>query len=447
MKRQIDIDALLVPIPGDNPSGEDLRYTQVYEDIKEARRYDDLLDQGEWKTEIKKADWDQVIKTALDSLKTKTKDIQIAVWLAEALIVQEGLDGTTAALKIINGIIRDFWGSLYPQIEDDDLEYRIAPLELMNEKLSGRIGQIPVTDPVRTPGHSWQKWQESRQVGYDAEMRDNDAREKREAALAEGKLTADEFDAAVAMTSPGFYKTLSESVAASLEEFRILDGLVDEKFGRDAPRLSEFGKALEGVNDLVQKICKDKGLFVTAEPETASKEETAPQRDEEQAAEMPLAVGPGAAMVSPAASVTVTLPVGNPNILIDSGPWEQALWDDAVRTMKSAGTQKALEKLMEAALGAPSVRGENRYKLLLSKLCLQAGRADLARPILERLYALIEELHLEKWESPVWIAEVFGALYQCLMSGEPSDDDFSRAQELFQRLCTIDITKAITYRK
>jgi type VI secretion system protein ImpA len=446
MRKQIDIDVLLALFPGDNPSGEDLRYSQVYDDIKEARRYDDPLDQGEWKTEIKKADWDRVINLAIDALSGKTKDLQIAVWLAEALIVKEGFEGSLTAMRIINGLIRGFWDSLYPLIEDDDLEYRIAPLELMNEKLSGRIQQVPVTDPARTLGYSWLKWQESRQIGYDADSRDKDANQKREEALAEGKISADEFDSAVAMTSPGFYKTLSEILTVCLEEFRTLDSLVDEKFGREAPRISEFGKAFEDANELVQKICKDKGLFVAAESESVAEEAAAPQHDEEGGGEEP-AETPALVARPPAAAATITVPAGNPSVLIDSGPWEQALWDDAVRTMKAVGTPKALEKLMEASLAAPSVRGASRYKLLLSKVCLQANRPDLARPILEQLYGLIDELHLEKWESPVWIADVLGALYLCLMSGEPSDDDFNRAQELFQRLCTIDITKAITYRK
>lgn len=446
MKTEIDIEALLAPITGDNPSGEDLRYSQVYDDIKEARRYDEVIDQGEWKTDIKKADWDQVVKIAVDALRNKTKDLQIAVWLAEALIIKEGFEGTSASLNIINGLIREFWDSLYPQMEEDDLEYRIAPLELMNEKLTGRIQQIPVTDPLRTLGYSWLKWQESRQVGYDADSRDKDANERRQQALAEGKITADEFDSAVAMSSPGFYKTVSETVAACLEEFRVLDGLVDEKFGREAPRLFEFDQALQGVNDLVQKICKDKGLFVTAEPEATAEKTPAGQPEGELPQETP-AGATGLTLAPSPGTVTVTLPGGNPSVLIDNGPWEQALWDDAIKTMKAVGTPKALEKLMEAALEAPSIRGQSRYKLLLSKVCLQGGRADLARPILEQLYTLIDELHLEKWESPVWIAEVLGALYQCLMSGQPSDDDFNRAQDLFQRLCTIDITKAITYRK
>ncbi len=128
-------------------------------------------------------------------------------------------------------------------------------------------------------------------------------------------------------------------------------------------------------------------------------------------------------------------------------PWEQFLWEQAIRTISGKGLKKALETLLGASLDAPSVRERNRLKLLVARLCLKAGRTDLARPILEQLASLVEQLQLEQWESPVWIAEVLGGLYQCLMSGEPSDDDYNRAVTIFQRLCTIDITKALGYKK
>ena len=60
MKKPIDVDALLSPIPGDNPAGEDLRYSPVYDEISEARREDDTLDRGQWQRDLKKADWDRV---------------------------------------------------------------------------------------------------------------------------------------------------------------------------------------------------------------------------------------------------------------------------------------------------------------------------------------------------------------------------------------------------
>ena len=78
MKREIDIDAILTPIPGDHPAGEDLRYTPTYDEIKEARRADDPLDRGEWEREIKTSDWDKVVTLAVEALREKTKDLQIA---------------------------------------------------------------------------------------------------------------------------------------------------------------------------------------------------------------------------------------------------------------------------------------------------------------------------------------------------------------------------------
>jgi type VI secretion system protein ImpA len=82
----------------------------------------------------------------------------------------------------------------------------------------------------------------------------------------------------------------------------------------------------------------------------------------------------------------------------------------------------------------------------MAKLCLEAGRQDLARPLIEELNALIEELHLERWESPLWIAEVLDVLYQCLTRGEHSDEDLQKGQVLFQRLCTMDVTKAMGHK-
>ena len=34
----VDLDALLQPIPGENPSGEYLRYSGLYDEVSDARR-------------------------------------------------------------------------------------------------------------------------------------------------------------------------------------------------------------------------------------------------------------------------------------------------------------------------------------------------------------------------------------------------------------------------
>jgi type VI secretion system protein ImpA len=445
MRREIDIDALLAPIPGDNPGGEDVRYTQAYEDIKEARKFDEALDLGDWKREVRTADWDKAITLAVDALISKSKDLQIAAWLTEAFIKTEGFDGLATGLKIITGLMQDFWENLYPPVEEGDLDFRAAPLEFMNEKLWSYVKQVPLTDEHMTPGYSWLKWQESREVGLDADTRnkygdvDENKKKKRDESVAEGKLTAEEFDAAVAASSGAFYKSLAESLTSCLDEFRTLDATVDEKFGQQAPRLAEIGKAIEDCNQLVLKIYKEKGPVSAAEP--SAKSTVRPATQERKVDEVRRRPAP------PSEEVPTLLRRPSPSPEVSgTGPLEGALWEEALQVLEAAGIKEALDGLLEASFSAPSVREKNRYRLLMAKLCLQAERPDLARPIVEELYALIEELHLDRWESPVWIAEVLDAVYRCLTSGEPSDEDQGKARMLFQKLCTTDVTKAITYR-
>ncbi len=463
MSREIDLHALMAPISDEEPAGEDLRYTDVYEQIKESRRFDDPLEQGEWKTELKTADWDKAATLAVTALSTKTKDLQIAAWLTEALVMTEGYAGLAKGLRVMSGLLEGFWDSLYPQIDEGDLEYRVAPFEFLNEKLWSAVKQVPVTDSGRSNAFSWLKWQESREVGYESDTRnkygdtDEGKKQRRDEQINEGKLTAEEFDSAVAATSTGFYASLNKSLTECTESFSRLDTLVDEKFGRDAPRLAELGKSIDDCAVLVRRMLKEKGGDTSPEPrarEVQVPEESVSAREveaTEMKAEAPLAAdGFHDIAQRPPAPQGVVAPspsAGARSALSDASPWEIALWEEARRTMASSGIKKALEQLLEAALVAPSVREKNRCKLLVGKLCLSAERPDLARPILDQLYGVVEQLQLEQWESPVWIADVIGSLYQCLTAGEPTDDDFGRAQVLFQKLCTIDITKAAALRK
>jgi type VI secretion system protein ImpA len=341
--------------------------------------------------------------------------------------------------------MQDFWENLYPPVEEGDLDFRAAPLEFMNEKLWSYVKQVPLTDEHMTPGYSWLKWQESREVGLDADTRnkygdvDENKKKKRDESVAEGKLTAEEFDAAVAASSGAFYKSLAESLTSCLDEFRTLDATVDEKFGQQAPRLAEIGKAIEDCNQLVLKIYKEKGPVSAAEP--SAKSTVRPATQERKVDEVRRRPAP------PSEEVPTLLRRPSPSPEVSgTGPLEGALWEEALQVLEAAGIKEALDRLLEASFSAPSVREKNRYRLLMAKLCLQAERPDLARPIVEELYALIEELHLDRWESPVWIAEVLDALYRCLTSGEPSDEDQGKARMLFQKLCTTDVTKAIMYR-
>jgi len=219
MNTVIDLNALLATISAANPAGVDLRYTAVYDEIREARRSDDVIPQGEWEREVKSSDWSKVISASLVALTGKSKDLQIAAWLVEALAMTEGFVGINSGLLLIAGLLSNFWDDAYPRIEDDDYDYRVAPFEFLNDKLSASIRQIPLTDPRVTPGYCYLKWQQSREVGYESEAK----RVQREEMLSEGKLPAEEFDAAVAKSSATYYQSLADAICSSLETFRSLE--------------------------------------------------------------------------------------------------------------------------------------------------------------------------------------------------------------------------------
>jgi type VI secretion system protein ImpA len=120
-----DLEALLAPIPGDNPAGESLRYASVYDQIKEARRADEALTQGDWQRELKVADWPKVIQLATAVLTTKTKDLQLGAWLTEAWVRHDRLDrlaGLRDGLYLLRGLLEGFWEHLYPEIDPEDDE-------------------------------------------------------------------------------------------------------------------------------------------------------------------------------------------------------------------------------------------------------------------------------------------------------------------------------------
>src|SRR5215470_4675215 len=128
-------DELLKPIPGANPGGVDLRYDPLYDKIKEARREDDDAPQGEWATARKIADWPNVIKLSKEALTAKSKDLQIAAWLTEALLRREGFAGLSSGLDVLAGLVGDQWDHLFPEIDDGDAEMRAAPLGWLGGKL------------------------------------------------------------------------------------------------------------------------------------------------------------------------------------------------------------------------------------------------------------------------------------------------------------------------
>jgi type VI secretion system protein ImpA len=251
----IDFDSLLTPIPGDNPSGESLRYAGPYDAIREAGRADDAnLNQGDWKRDLKVANWREVIELATGALTAKSKDLQIAAWLTEGLIKQYGFAGSRDGLRLLRELQERFWDSVHPLPEDGDLELRGSALEWVNDRLPAGLKALAVTKGGPGETFSFVNWQESRQV----EEAGRKSPEALQAAIAEGKITGEQWDKAVALGDRAFYEALYSTISESVAECGKLAAVVDEKFGNDGPSLTGLRKALEDCLELVNGIVRKK---------------------------------------------------------------------------------------------------------------------------------------------------------------------------------------------
>lgn len=250
----IDLESLLAPIPGECPAGISLRYDGVYDDLKEARRSDEDLPQGEWVKKTKSADWKLVLKLASDALRTRSKDLQVCVWLLEALLIQHGFTGLRDGLRLIHGLHDRYWDSYFPQIEDGKVDGRCAPLQGLNTKVPLSVRGVSMTGRRGADNYSWLRWDESRIV-------ENLARKNPEAAQAaceEGKLSPELFEKAFMATSRVFYDQLIVDIKEAQQAAEALERIVDERFGRDAPSLNELKRTIEDCVDLVESLLKKK---------------------------------------------------------------------------------------------------------------------------------------------------------------------------------------------
>ncbi len=250
----LDVEELLLPISEDSPAGVSLRYEPEYDAIRDARRSEDDAPQGDWQRATKVADWDEVVEVGTRALRSRTKDLQIAAWITEALTHLHGFAGLRDGLRLMNGIQEAFWESYYPEVEDGDLESRTGPFLFLNDPrlLPLLIRNVPLTDADERYG--FLKYNESREV-ENAILKDPDDEGR---ILADGKIRAERFDQMVAATPRRFFERVSADLHGAREAFRAFDRGTDERFGRDAPSLINIGRAIDDCLRLVDSILPKK---------------------------------------------------------------------------------------------------------------------------------------------------------------------------------------------
>lgn len=255
------LEAILAPIEGDQPTGTDLRQdtepTSVYFGLRGAR--------GEARDAERQAErqgaeegppvlWRPVATQAIEALKASSKDLEIATWLAEALVRIGGLPGLTSAASVISGLVERHWDGLFPMPDEQGVETRVAALA----GLSGRGVDGTLMPPLRksllfkrtqdgSPFLFWQ-YEMSREV---AGLADPAQRAQRHES---GVVPFDDVERDARAAGAAHWAAKREEIAEALAAWKEMERVLDEKAGRASPSGSRVRELLERMVDVCDRF-------------------------------------------------------------------------------------------------------------------------------------------------------------------------------------------------
>ncbi|AOI77541.1 type VI secretion system protein TssA [Burkholderia sp. NRF60-BP8] len=255
----INLPELLTPISETSPSGDDLLFSNEFDAIQDARRYDDpTLDQGEWVTEIKEADWGFVVDRAGELLRTRTKDLRLAVWLTEALALEDGITGLTEGYALLEGLCREFWDTFHPLPEDDDIEHRLGNVAWLSGRTAELLRAVPLTDGASN-AFSTLDWEVAQHVAQSIKRDPEHADD-----IARGKPSIEQIDASRRMTSIAFYTALLANLKAFEFALDAFEERLVERAGDSAPSFRQARDAFETVYRLAERFAREQGYTGSA---------------------------------------------------------------------------------------------------------------------------------------------------------------------------------------
>lgn len=253
----IDIEALLAPVSETHPCGEDLAFSHELDAIASARQADDpSIEQGAWVTSLKQADWKFVASGCVRLIKTRSKDVRLAVWLAEAGAKTGGFRALGDALLVTAALCERYWDGLFPLADEGGFEQRIGNLCWIAARAPQLAREIALTEGA----------------GSAFSMNDFDSARLRAGGEGEGP----DLDGARKRSSRAFYQALHGDCAHCVAAIAELERVTDARLGADGPGLSAARSALQDVMHFIAPYAREAGVAMADDVQAASAE-TAPQ--------------------------------------------------------------------------------------------------------------------------------------------------------------------------
>lgn len=260
-----DIEALLVPISAEQPTGFDCREdpspTSLYQQVKGARNAARSAERNNLYTGTNdEADeqWRNVAHLAPKLITEQSKDLEVASWYAEAMIRRNGFAGLADAFQLIEGLVERFWDQLYPMPDEEGIETRVAPLAGLNGEGAEGVLLAPIRNTLITQGSSvgpFSYWEYQQAVEVQR-LADNDAREERTNRLG---YTLETVEKAVLESSTEFFVGNRDDLRDAIATYKRTSALLDELCGAyDAPPTRNILNLLEECLGAVTHLGQDK---------------------------------------------------------------------------------------------------------------------------------------------------------------------------------------------
>lgn len=265
-----DVEALLVPVSEDAPSGPNLEYDLAFTALEQAAAPKAEKSMGASVIAGEEPDWQDVIDRS-ETLLSRSKDLRVAIHLATAWLKRDGLPGGAAGLALVHGIVERFWPDFHPQLDaedDDDPTFRVnsaAPLASPNDWLkhlrvtpfvaSNRLGRFSLRDLRIANG--------TLKVAPKAARDDEDA-----APEAQPTMTLIEGCCKDAPESLLFAN--ADAISAALESAKAIDRLFTNQLGASGPDLKNLLTDLADLKKFVDPQAAARRPVAAARVQTAA---------------------------------------------------------------------------------------------------------------------------------------------------------------------------------
>ncbi|BBH52465.1 ImpA family type VI secretion system protein [Fluviispira sanaruensis] len=159
----LEINNLVLPVNEEKPFGEYLKFHPKLiklKDMRKANLESIFLDEGIWtKKNVLAPNWQASIEFCEEILKENSKDLLVCAYYAEAQAKVNGFQGLDIALKLMLYFCLNNWEDIFPPLENDNLELRLAPFHWLEVNLPLSIRCIPFqSDKEAVVILDWEKY-------------------------------------------------------------------------------------------------------------------------------------------------------------------------------------------------------------------------------------------------------------------------------------------------